>query len=47
MNLPTIYHPPRPADIKTALWISFWLAVLTAGQPDLLDAIIGLIGRLA
>ena len=32
-------------DMSTALWVSFWMTILTLGNPDLLDAIIAYIGR--
>ena len=33
-------------DTRTALWVSFWLYILQAGEPDLLDALVKLVGRL-
>jgi hypothetical protein len=36
----------RGQDVKTAMWVVFWLTVLTAGEPDLLSAVVGWIGRL-
>ena len=39
------YHDGA-VDLSTALWVSFWLFILTTGDPDVLDAVIGLIGRI-
>lgn len=33
------------ADISSGLWVSFWLLILTVGDPDLIDATIAWIGR--
>jgi hypothetical protein len=33
------------ADFRTALWVGFWLYILQAGEPSLLGAVIGWIGR--
>ena len=38
------YHRNK-LDMKTALWVSFWLFILTVGDPDILDVVIGWIGR--
>jgi len=37
----------RYQDIHSALWVVFWLIILTYGNPSLLQAIIGLVNRLA
>lgn len=29
-----------------ALWVSFWLVVLTKGDPDIIDQVIAWLGRL-
>ena len=34
-------------EIKTALWISFWLFILTWGDNDLIGAIVNLINKYA
>ena len=36
----------RDVNLKTALWVSFWLYILQTGSPSALTAIIQLIGRL-
>jgi hypothetical protein len=33
--------------MKAPLWVAFWLFILTEGDPDLLGAIIDLVGRIA
>lgn len=33
-------------ELTTALWVAFWLYILQAGEPSLLVALIGWIGRL-
>jgi hypothetical protein len=33
-------------NLKTGLWIGFWLYILQTGSPSALTAIIQLIGRL-
>jgi hypothetical protein len=40
-----LWQPP-PRDISSAIWAAFWLLVLTAGEPDLLGALVGLIERI-
>jgi len=34
-------------DLRTALWVALWLFVLTKGEPDLIDALVKLIDRMA
>jgi hypothetical protein len=38
------YHDGK-IDISSGLWASFWLLVLTLGEPDLLTVLIDWIGR--
>ena len=32
-------------DISAGLWASFWLFILTVGDPDLIDALTAWLGR--
>jgi hypothetical protein len=32
-------------DLRTALWVAFWLYILQSGNPSVLDAVIAWIGR--
>lgn len=41
-----VRYGQRKSDMTTALWVAFWLLVLTKGDPDLIDAAVALIGRL-
>ena len=34
-------------EMKSALWVSFWLVVMFAGDADLLKAVVALINRIA
>ena len=39
-------QPQHYADMKTALWIVFWVFVLTWGEPDLISSVVKFIDRL-
>ena len=32
-------------DLGAGIWASFWLFILTVGDPDLVDAVIAWLGR--
>lgn len=37
---------PNPM-YKSALWVSFWLWFLSAGDPDILDQVVKILGNFA
>lgn len=45
----TYFTPPAISDraYSMALKVAAWLLILTHGEPDILGAVVGLIGRVA
>ena len=46
MNTQLSFARDMPRDLTAAIWAAFWLLVLTAGEPDLLGALVALIERI-
>ena len=48
-RLPRYWPPPETTgsrEMVAAIWAAFWLLVLTAGEPDLLGAVVRWVERL-
>lgn len=42
-----IYHRPDNSMWKAALWVSFWMWLLSAGSPDIIDQVVRILGTFA